>query len=71
MLYERIKKMCEERGLNISRLEKAAGIANGTISAWTTGAPSIMTIQKVAKVLEISIDELIDGIEFPMTGEDG
>ena len=64
MLYERIKALCEERGISIARLEREAGIANATISGWITGFPSIRTIKAVADVLQVSIDELIDGIDF-------
>lgn len=68
MLYDRVKKLCEEKKLSIAALEKAAGIANGTISAWGKGTPTIMTVKKVAEVLEVSIDDLVAGIDFPMTG---
>ncbi len=59
MLLERIKKLCEEKHMSIAGLEKAAGIANATIRTWDKSNPRIDTLQKVAAVLECSINDLI------------
>ena len=35
-LYDRIQKLCEERGISISRLESDCGLGNSTIKKWKT-----------------------------------
>lgn len=67
MLYEKIKALCAERGISIARLERDAGIANGVIDGWITGFPNIKTLKAVADTLQVSVDELIDGIDFNAT----
>lgn len=64
MLYDKVKALCIERGITIARLEREAGIANGTIDGWTDGFPNIRSLKLVADVLQVSVDELIDGIDF-------
>lgn len=64
MLYDKIKSLCAEKGLTIAKLERDAGIANGTIDGWNAGTPNIRTLKAVADVLQISVDDLISGIDF-------
>lgn len=59
MILETVKTLCEEKKINISTLEKKAGIANGTIRGWDKSSPRIVTLEKVAKVLDCSINELV------------
>lgn len=59
-VYNNIKKLCIERGdLNISQLEKACGIGNGTIGKWRTSNPSRDALEKVAAYLETTPEELL------------
>ena len=61
MIYKNVMKAAKAKGYSASTLEKAAGIANGTIRRWQwegCGA-TVKTISKIAKVLELSVDELI------------
>lgn len=57
-LYNKVKKLADERKKPISRIEKDAGIANGTISGWKTSKPMLETVVKVARALDVSIEEL-------------
>ena len=59
MIYNNIAKLCKEKGINISRLEKIAGLGNGTIGGWRTASPTVEKLQAVAKVLECTVDELL------------
>lgn len=61
MLFARIKKLAAERGLSIARLERLAGLGNGVINRWDDGA-NIKSLVKVAKVLDITLDELIEEV---------
>jgi hypothetical protein len=64
LLYRRIKAICDHLGITIAYLEKKAGISNGSIDGWDTGSPTIKSLKKVADVLGMSVDKLIEGIDF-------
>ncbi len=59
-IFDRIKTAADEQKKSIMAIEKEAGVANGTISKWDKSKPRINTLAKVARVLGISIDELIE-----------
>lgn len=59
-MYEVIKKLCDEKGISISKLEKDAGLGNGTIRYWTNGVPRLDSLERVAKVLGIKVTTLIN-----------
>ena len=56
---ERVKAICKERKIPISRLEKACGFANGYISQLKKGSIPDDRLQKIAKFLNVGIDELM------------
>lgn len=59
MIYNNIKKLCTEQNISISQLEKEAGLGNGTISGWKESMPRIDSLQAVARVLKVSVDDLL------------
>lgn len=63
MIYERIKAICDERGIPIYQLEARAGVANGTIGGWRISDPKVPTLKKVADALGVTVDELIKEVE--------
>lgn len=58
-IYDKIKQICDEKNLTIAAVEREAGLGNGLIATWKKGTPSITNLMKVAKVLEVALDELI------------
>lgn len=61
-LSENLRKLRENKGLSQDRLAKLADVANNTIIKIEQGEnknPTLETLKKIAKALEISIDELI------------
>ena len=59
-MYDRIKALCEKRGMSIYELERSAGIGNGTIGKWRDNRkPNISSLEAVAKVLDISVADLM------------
>ena len=54
-----IREKAEAFGLSLTQLESKAGVANGVIGQWKTGSPNMETLQKVTKVLNCTIDELL------------
>lgn len=59
-IYERVKEVARQRGMPLYKLEEAAGIAQGSISKWKEVSPSIEKVATVAKLLEVTVDELIN-----------
>lgn len=59
MVYENVKKICDKKGINISQLEKEAGLGNGTIGGWRNSAPRVDSLQAVAKVLKVKMEKLL------------
>lgn len=59
LIYDNIKKICKEKGLSVSSIEKQAGLGTGAISKWNTSSPTIEKLQAVASVLKVSVNKLI------------
>jgi transcriptional regulator with XRE-family HTH domain len=60
---ERIKAICKERKLPISRLEKELGFANGYFNQLRKGTLPADRLRKVANKLDVSEDFLLYGEE--------
>jgi len=62
-LGQNLKKLRDKKGLSQDRLAKLADVANNTIIKIEQGEnenPTLETLRKIAKALEISVDELIE-----------
>lgn len=58
-IYDKIKAMCEEKGVSVRQVEAAAGLKNGAISKWNDSSPTIKSLKAVADVLKVKVDKLI------------
>ncbi len=62
-LGQNLKKLRDKKGLSQDRLAKLADVANNTIIKIEQGEnenPTLETLRKIAKALEISVDKLIE-----------
>lgn len=62
-LSKNLKKLREQKGLSQDRLAKLADIANNTIIKIEQGEninPTLDTLRKLAKALDVSVDDLIN-----------
>ena len=60
-IAKNIKKIRKKKGISQDKLSKLAEVAYNTIIKIESGAirsPTIKTVQKIAKALDISLDEL-------------
>lgn len=55
---ERIKKLAKERGLTLQQVAEKAGIGVNSIYRWNKVTPSSNSLEKVAKVLNVTPDYL-------------
>lgn len=59
ILYNKIKQLCEERNITISKLESDLGFGNSSINKWKNStSPSIDKVISIAKYFDVSIDYL-------------
>ena len=64
-MYERYKKLLDEKGLKNSDVSRGANVSNMTLSDWKNGktVPKTSTIKKIAEFLDVSVDYLTCGKE--------
>lgn len=60
-IYNKIKALCDSIGISIRECEKRAGLGNGTIAGWQTSSPVLSSLQAVARVLGVTISEILEG----------
>lgn len=79
---DRILSLCEKNNIKVATLEKAVGLANGTIQKWTDkSTPRGDSIAKIAVFFGVTTDYLLcvddrhtvtdDDIKFALFGGDG
>lgn len=59
MLYKRIKALCGEKKIPISKMERDLEFPRGYIFQWGKIEPGVQKVKKVADYLGVSIEELI------------
>lgn len=60
MIFKNIERRCNEKGYSISYVERKAGLGNGAIGKWRTASPNVENLKAVAKVLECTVDDLLE-----------
>ena len=60
MLYDNVKKICEEKGITIMQLEQALEFPRSYICKWNNNEPGIRKVQKVADYLGVPIEKLLE-----------
>jgi len=61
-ITKNLRKLRESKGLSQERLARLSDVANNTIVKIEAGKnqnPTLDTLKKIAKALEVSVDELI------------
>ena len=59
-IYERISRIAAEKGLSVREVERRCGFTYGTLRRWERVSPSVQKAYLVAKVLNVSIEELME-----------
>ena len=60
MLYDNVRRMCEQKGISVSMLEKKMEFSNGSISKWNDNEPGIRKVQNVADYFGVAIEDLLE-----------
>lgn len=56
MIYEKIKRLCDEKNISIYRVEKDLEFSTSTITKWKESSPTFDNLVKVADYLGVPID---------------
>jgi transcriptional regulator with XRE-family HTH domain len=68
VIFTRVKELCAENNITISRLESELGVGQYTIARWkNTTCPTIDKISKVANYFNVSIDYLVGASDVRST----
>lgn len=59
MLYDNVKRICEEKGISVGKMEKDLELSNSSICKWKESEPGVRKVQKVADYLGVSIETLL------------
>ena len=62
-IVERIKEKATEKNKSIRAIEAECGLSIATIGRWNRNLPTIEKVEKVANLLQVSLDWLITGKE--------
>ncbi len=69
LLYERIKNLCDQKGITINTMEKEANVSKSTCDNLKKGSsPSIEKIYKIANYFNVTIDYITGKTETPNYG---
>ena len=60
MILHNIKRLCKEQGITVAELERKAQLTESTICKWSTNMPAADKVARVAKVLGVTIEELLE-----------
>ena len=62
MFYERLQKLCREKGKKLTPLLAELGMSSGTTGNWQKGAlPNGDTLLKLSQYFDVSVDWLLTG----------
>lgn len=61
-MYNKVKELCDSKGISIAELEKTLEIGNGTIGKWKNSniTPTLTSIQKIARFFNVPITDFIE-----------
>lgn len=62
-ILERIKKLCAEKGINLTKLEKEIGLSQGAAYKWKNSSPSLEVLDKLSNYFDVTVDYIMTGVE--------
>ncbi len=70
-LYERIRLLCEEKGISIAKLESDCGFANSTIKKWkSTSTPGVNKIKIISRYFGVTVDYILGLTDIPTSADE-
>lgn len=59
-IYDNICMVAKKTGISINSIEKIAELSTGSLCKWNTVSPSVRSLKKVAKVLNVPVEKLLE-----------
>jgi hypothetical protein len=59
VIYEKVAKLCVDRGISIRALELELKMGNGTIKGWEKTNPRVDLLKKVCDFFGVTLDEMM------------
>ena len=59
MLYNNVKKICEDKKISISKMERDLELPRSSICKWNENEPSVTKAKKVAEYLKVTVEQLL------------
>lgn len=70
-LYERIRMLCEKKGISIAKLENDCGFANSTIKKWkSSSTPGVDKIKVIARYFGVTVDYILGLTDIPTPADE-
>jgi len=57
--FDRLKKLCDEQGISVNKLEEKIGLGKNTLYSWKKKIPTGANLIKVAEYFNVSTDYLL------------
>lgn len=69
-LFEKIKELCQKRGISINSLEETLGYSRNTIYSMKSKKPNAERLQQIADYFNVSTDYLLGRTDNPAISSD-
>ena len=69
-LFEKIKELCQNRGISINSLEETLGYSRNTIYSMKNKKPNAERLQEIADYFNVSTDYLLGRTDNPVIAGD-
>lgn len=69
-LFEKIKELCQKRGISINSLEETLGYSRNTIYSMKSKKPNAERLQEIADYFNVSTDYLLGRTDNPVIAGD-
>ena len=70
-LFEKIKELCQKRGISINSLEETLGYSRNTIYSMKSKKPNAERLQEIADYFNVSTDYLLGRTDNPAIAGEG
>lgn len=57
--FDRLKKLCDEQGISVNKLEERIGLGKNTLYSWKKKVPTGSNLTRVADYFDVSVDYLL------------
>ena len=59
MIVERLKELCDEKGVSFVQFERESGIGINTAKRWDTNAPNVWKVKQAADYFGVTVSYII------------